>query len=305
MPWCGIASGCVYQTAYISVYNMKHKLGIIVFASVLLSGCGSYNKLYKSTDYDYKYEAAKQYFVEGQYSKAATLLDGLITVLKGTDKAEESLFMQALCQYKLGDYTTASQYFTTYYTSYPKGIFAETARYMSGKALYLDTPDPRLDQTSSMKAISELQNYLDYYPDAKNKEEVQNLIFSLQDQLVEKEYMSARLYYNLGAYIGNCNANNESNYESCVITAQNALKDYPYAKRREDLSFLIVEAKYELARNSVEDKQADRYRDAIDEYYGFKNEFPESKYMPAADKMFKAASAKVKEEGNPAANANS
>lgn len=300
-----MASGCVYQTAYISVYNMKHKLGIIVFASVLLSGCGSYNKLYKSTDYDYKYEAAKQYFVEGQYSKAATLLDGLITVLKGTDKAEESLFMQALCQYKLGDYTTASQYFTTYYTGYPKGIFAETARYMSGKALYLDTPDPRLDQTSSMKAISELQNYLDYYPDAKNKEEVQNLIFSLQDQLVEKEYMSARLYYNLGTYIGNCNANNESNYESCVITAQNALKDYPYAKRREDLSFLIVEAKYELARNSVEDKQADRYRDAIDEYYGFKNEFPESKYMPAADKMFKAASAKVKEEGNPAANANS
>lgn len=277
----------------------------MLFVSVALSSCGSYNKLYKSADYDYKYEAAKQYYVEGQYSKAATLLDDLITVMKGTDKAEESLFMQALSQYKLGDYSTASNYFTTYYNSYPKGLYTETARYLSGKALYLDTPDPRLDQTSSMKAITELQNYLDYYPDAKNKEEVQNLIFTLQDQLVEKEYMSAKLYYNLGNYIGNCNANNESNYESCVITAQNALKDYPYAKRREDLSFLIVEAKYELARNSVESKQADRYRDAIDEYHGFKNEFPESKYMKEADKMYKEASAKVKAETNPAENTNS
>lgn len=284
---------------------MKTRLGIMLFCGVALSSCGSYNKLYKSTDYDYKYEAAKQYYVEGQYSKAATLLDDLITVMKGTDKAEESLFMQALSQYKLGDYTTASNYFTTYYNSYPKGLYAETARYLSGKALYLDTPDPRLDQTSSLKAITELQNYLDYYPDAKNKEEVQNLIFTLQDQLVEKEYMSARLYYNLGNYIGNCNANNESNYESCVITAQNALKDYPYAKRREDLSFLIVEAKYELARNSVESKQADRYRDAIDEYHGFKNEFPESKYMKEADKMYKEASAKVKAESNPTDNTNS
>lgn len=264
-------------------------------ACLLLASCGSYNKLYKTADYDYKYEAAKEYYAAGEYSKAATLLDELITVMKGSSKAEESLFLQALTQYHLGDYPTASNYFSTYYNSYPKGVFSEQARYLSGKALYLDTPDPRLDQTSSMKAITELQNYLDYYPDAKNKEEVQNLIFSLQDQLVEKEYQSAKLYYNLGNYIGNCNANNESNFESCVITAQNALKDYPYAKRREDLSFLIVEAKYELARNSVSTKAADRFRDAIDEYHGFKNEFPESKYTKEVDKIYKDASSKVKE----------
>ena len=95
-----------------------------------------------------------------------------------------------------------------------------------------------------------------------------------------KEYLSARMYYNLGNYLGN-------NYQSCVITAQNALKDYPYTNLREDLSILILRAKYEMAIYSVEDKRAERYRETVDEYYAFKNEFPESKYMKEAEKIFK------------------
>ena len=73
---------------------------------------------------------------------------------------------------------------------------------------------------------------------------------------------------------------------SCVITAQNALKDYPYTSLREDLSIMILRAKYEMAVYSVEDKKAERYREAVDEYYAFKNEFPDSKYMKDADRIF-------------------
>ena len=71
----------------------------------------------------------------------------------------------------------------------------------------------------------------EYYPQSSRKQEAQNMIFALQDKLVLKELYSARLYYNLGNYMGN-------NYLSCVITAQNALKDYPYTDYREDLSIL-------------------------------------------------------------------
>lgn len=45
----------------------------------------------------------------------------------------------------------------------------------------------------------------------------------------------------------------------------------------------------EMAVYSVEDKRAERYREAVDEYYAFKNEFPESKYMKDADRIFKEA----------------
>lgn len=261
---------------------MKKNILITLLAALLLSSCGEYNKLLKSTDYEYKYEAAKNYFAKGQYNRAATLLNELIAILKGTDKAEESLYMLGMSYYNQNDYQTAAQTFTQYYNVYPRGTFTELARFHAGKALYLDTPEPRLDQSGTYNAIQQLQMFLEYFPNSAKKDEAQNMIFALQDKLVMKEYLSAKLYYNLGNYLGN-------NYESCVITAQNALKDYPYTNMREDLSILNLRAKYEMAVFSVEDKREERYREAVDEYYAFKNEFPESKYMKDADRIFKEA----------------
>lgn len=251
----------------------------LLAAALGLTSCGEYNKLLKSTDYDYKYEAAKSYFAKGQYNRAATLLNELIAILKGTDKAEESLYMLGMCYYNEQDYQTAAQSFIQYYQVYPRGTYAELARFHAGKALYLDTPEPRLDQSSTYKAIEELQMFMEYYPQSVKHQEAQQMIFELQDKLVMKEYLSAKLYYNLGNYRGN-------NYQSCVITAQNALKDYPYTNLREDLSILILRAKYELAVYSVEERKQERYRETVDEYYAFKNEFPESKYLKEAEKIF-------------------
>lgn len=261
---------------------MKKNTLITLLAALLLSSCGEYNKLLKSTDYEYKYEAAKNYFAKGQYSRTATLLNELIAILKGTDKAEESLYMLGMSYYNQKDYQTAAQTFIQYYNVYPRGTFAELARFHAGKALFLDTPESRLDQSGTYSAIQQLQMFMEYFSQSTRKEEAQNMIFALQDKLVMKEYLSAKLYYNMGNYMGN-------NYQACVITAQNALKDYPYTNLREDLSILVLRAKHELAIYSVEDKKLERYREAVDEYYAFKNEFPESKYLKEADRIFKEA----------------
>lgn len=258
---------------------MKKNILIILLSALLLPSCGEYNKLLKSTDYEYKYESAKNYFAKGQYNRAATLLNELIAILKGTDKAEESLYMLGMSYYNQKDYQTAAQTFIQYYNVYPRGIYTELARFHAGKALYLDTPEPRLDQSGTYTAIQQLQMFMEYFPQSSRKEEAQNMIFALQDKLVMKEYLSAKMYYNLGNYLGN-------NYLSCVITAQNALKDYPYTNLREDLSILILRAKYEMAINSVDDKKPERYRETVDEYYAFKNEFPESKYLKDAERIF-------------------
>ena len=44
------------------------------------------------------------------------------------------------------------------------------------------------------------------------------------------------------------------------------------------------------------EKSEERYLQAIDEYYGFKNEFPDSKYMKEANQIYKRCSAKVRKE---------
>ena len=50
---------------------------------------------------------------------------------------------------------------------------------------------------------------------------------------------------------------------------------------------LVLRARYSMAKESVQTKMIDRYRDTLDEYYAFKNEFPESKYMKEAEKIFR------------------
>lgn len=282
------------------VMTMKSKLLFrllpLAVALIVLGSCNNeYNMLLKSNDYDYKYEAAKQAYMNGQYTRAYQLLNELLLVLKGTSQAEESLILMALCHFELADYETATMYFDRYVKSYPKGTYTELARYMSGRACYLQSPDPRLDQSPTLTAITNLQQFLEFYPYSERREDVTDMIFQLQNRLVKKEYENAVLYYNLGNYVGNC-TNGGSNFEACIITAENALRSYPYSSLREDLYMLILRSRYELAKNSVLDKQDDRYRETIDEFYGFRNEFPDSKYMPEANRIFRHSNARLKGE---------
>ena len=192
--------------------------------------------------------------------------------------------MLAMAQFMTRDYESASETFKKYTTSYPKGDYAEKAFYYVGESLFESAPEPRLDQSPTIGAINAYQTFLDNFPDSPYREEAQRKLFELQDKLIMKEYLSAKLYYNLGGYFGNINANNESNYTSCIITAENALKIYPFTKLREDFSLLIVKSKFQLAENSSNDKKLERYRDAEDECYGFINEFPDSEHKDLAER---------------------
>ena len=250
---------------------------------MFFSSCiNEYNQMLKTDDYNFKYEAGKQFFAEGKYNKAINLLQEVVTMNKGTEKGEENLYMLGMAEYSRKDYDVASEYFKKYTSSYPRGTYAENAAYYYAHSLYNSTPEVALDQTATYEAIKAFQEFIDLYPESESREYAQSILFELQDKLVLKEYKAAKLYYDLGTYFGNC-TNGGSNYESCIITAQNALKDYPYTSLREDFSLLIMKSKYDLACQSVEAKKLDRYRDAEDECYGFINEFPDSKHCETAN----------------------
>ena len=273
---------------------MKKYLLIMSCAALLLSSCATeFNRVYKTSDVDYKYEYAKQCFAMGKYGQASSLLQDVVTVMKGTDNAQESLYMLAMAEYCNKDYESASATFKKYYTSYPKGMYAELASYYVGQSLYQSTPEPRLDQTPTIGAINAYQQFMDIYPDSKLRQQAQDRLFELQDKLVKKEYLSAKLYYNLGGYFLNC-IGGGSNYEACIITAQNALKQYPYSALREDFSILIMKSKFELAQHSTEAKKMERFQDAEDECYGFLNEYPDSKERETAEKYIEKCKKYIK-----------
>ncbi len=262
----------------------KYAYIIPLLCIALLSSCAAeFNRVYKSNDIEYKYEFAKECFAIGKFNQAVVLLQELVTIQKGTDKAQECLYMLGMAEYCDRDFESASETFKKYFSSYPKGIYAEQACFYIGQSLYQSTPEPRLDQTATVGAINAYQEFIDFFPESSYKERAQQRLYELQDKLILKEYLSAKLYYNLGEYFGNC-INGGSNYEACIVTAENTLKTYPFTSMREDFYLLIMKSKFELAEQSVEEKRIDRYREAEDECYGFINEFPESKDRATAEK---------------------
>ena len=258
--------------------RMGEKGILILLFMVMLSGCGEYQKLLKSRDPEEKYQAALRYFNDKQYIKSQTLLDDVSSYYKGTERSEDVLAYLARSYMGQKAYESATDYYQAYVRNYPKGKYATEAYFQVGHCQYLDSPDARLDQDITRKAIQAFSLFVELYPESPYAEQAYQEMSELYDKLAYKELKSAQLYYNLGSYLGN-------NYLSCEIVAKNALKDYPSNMYQEDFSWLILQAKYQQMVNSFEELKVERARDTQDEYYNFITEYPDSKHRKEADKM--------------------
>jgi outer membrane protein assembly factor BamD len=261
---------------YLCAMFIKMK-NIIVFALLLLlvgTACSDYNKIVKSTDYEFKYKKALEYYEAGEFVRSSQLLSELVNIYRGTSRADEVYYYYAKSHYGANDYLMAGHWFRTLVKDFPKSKYAEESQYMIGYCHYLDSPKPRLDQQVTQKAIDALQLYMNLYPNSDRIEEANRLIIELRDKLVYKSFLSGKLYYDL------------EDYKAAVVALTNSLKEFPDTKYREELMFMLLRAKYLLAIRSVEEKKEERLTDALDEYFTFVDEFPESEHRKEAEKFY-------------------
>ncbi len=254
--------------------KMRNIALLSMLALLLLAGCNDFNKVIKSTDYEYKFKKGIEYYDAGEYVRSGTLFQELINIYRGTSRADQIYYYYAKSMMGQKDYLMAVQYFRTLMREYPTSKYVEESQFMVGYCNYLLSPKVRLDQEVTINAIDALQLYINLYPFSERVDEAQRLIDELRDKLVEKSFLSARLYYDF------------ENYKAAVISLENSLKEYPDSRYREELMFMLLRSKYLLAINSVEEKKELRLSSALDEYFAFVDEFPESKYRKDADKFY-------------------
>ena len=261
------------------MFSRKLHTGHLLWLVVLiLTGCSQYTKVLKSDDVNWKTEMAYTYYEKGDYTKAGALFDQLAPLVSGTQKADSVFYYLAMNSFKMYDYMIAAHYFNQFVELYGNSVFAEDAAYMEAYSYYMISPRPELDQTDTYKAMEAVQLFMIRYPDSPKMAECQRIVLELREKLMEKSFISAELYYNMG------------DYKASITALNNCISEFPDTGYREDILFMLLKSRYMYALNSIPDKRAERYQETIDEYYSFIAEFPESSNKREADNMYEVAS---------------
>ena len=240
----------------------------------MLSSCGEYEKLLKSTDYDLKKSKAKEYYEEGQYVKTTEILTQILPRFRATDEAEELNWINAQSYYGMKDYYMAGSTFKSFIEQFPFGKHAEEANYMAALCDYNISPRPELDQEYTRNAIEGFNIFLNRFPNSTRVEECKTKIMDLEDKLVEKSFLSAKLYYDM------------KQYKAAVVALSNSLKEYSNSKYREKMMYLKLSSLFQYAELSFANKQKERYQATLDDYYSFMEEFPKSIYEKEVNSIF-------------------
>jgi outer membrane protein assembly factor BamD len=237
-------------------------------------GCkGNFEKIQKSKDVNFKLAKANEYYEKKQWSKANTLYEECLTIFKGTKSFEDIYYNYAYTFYNMKSYLPASYHFKNFADIFPKSARAEECEYMNSLCLYYQSPEASLDQTNTIKSMSELQTFVNTHSESKRVDEANKLIDQSREKLEEKDNYSAQLYYKIGQE------------KAASIAFQQLLNKYPDSKLADYYNYMQIKSYAEYAKQSIEEKQRDRYQKVVDDITDFKQKYPKSKYLSSIDQI--------------------
>lgn len=251
----------------------KLQTGFYGIILLLLASCSGYEKVLKSDDINYKLNKANQYYDKGQYTKANGVYQSLLPVMKGTKDFEALYYRYAYTSFYLKDYLAASYHFKNFTDYFPSSKDAEEAEYMHAYCLYMQSPKASLEQTNTLKAMEAMQSYINTHPQSKRVPEANKLMVVMRNKLELKDADAAKLYYNLG------------HYKAASVTYQLLLQNYPESVNADFYQYMTVRSFYNYARQSIKEKQEERYGNAASAFADLKADYPNSKYLAEAEKV--------------------
>ena len=250
---------------------------LLLFAILLFSSCGQYQKVLKGTDAGAKFAFAESLYVQGKYKKALKLMEQIVPVYRGKPQAEKLMYMYANTYYNLEDFYLAGYQFERFANSYPKSDSVELASYKSAISYYELSPRYSLDQKDTYTGLEKLQAFIDTYPDSEYRMAANEKVGELNYKLEKKAIEIAKQYLKTGEALGT--------YVNAIEAFENFISDYPGSKFREEAFFGRFEAEYELANNSVPRKVNDRLLKALEYYNDFAKYYTESELMIKANEI--------------------
>lgn len=246
----------------------------LLIIAVSVVGCSKFRKIQKSGDWKVKYEAALEYYENEDYHRTIILLEDILPIIRGTEEAELGNFYLAYSYYYQKQYILSAHHFDEFVRIYGRSEHVMEAAYMHAYSLYLQSPDYQLDQTVTYEAVTAMQKFINKYPASEYAPEADRIIDDMQRKLEKKAYEQCKLYYKL------------RRYKSALVVYDNFSKDFPDSDYNEEVSYLEIETSYDYAKESIQKRQEERYKNTVDFYLSFLEKYPNSKYLKDAEKIY-------------------
>lgn len=255
-------------------------LGVLVVA---LAACKSeFERARTSNDPEQIYKKAMAYYEEKEYDKAQALFELALPSYRGKQEAEDLYYKYAYTFYNQEQYVLAEQYFKNFSNTFGASPKKEEADFMSAYSSYQLSPNFRLEQSYSNKAIESLQNFINTYPASPRVAESNKLIDELRKKQEQKLFEEAKLYFDL------------KYYQAAVQTFENLLKEFAETGKAEEVRYYIVKSSYLWARNSITDKQKERFEDTKTRATDYLRKYKKGSFAVEVKDMLAEANATLK-----------
>lgn len=251
---------------------------IILFILLLTAiSCGSSHNIQRGDTAEVAFEKAMGLYENEQYSRATEAFETVLSISRGTSIAPDAQFYLAQSHYNNGSYLLAASEFQRFARNYTTDERRSEAEFMEAYSYYHMSPRYNLDQTYTHEALDRFQLFRTRYPDSELAEEALVYMEELRDKLARKKFNAAEMYLRIGEY------------RSAALYFELTVEEYPESSWAERALVNKILAYVEYAENSVQDRQQERYEEAVESYEEYVQIFPRGEHRSLAEEYYNRA----------------
>ncbi len=205
---------------------MRLKLTLVF--SLITLGCSITNPFDDNIPYKTRFDDGLAFYEEEKYVKASQQFNIIVERASHTDLGDDALFFLAESFFLNKDYDLALIEFEKLVSRMGFSPYIEKSRWRICESLMLLSPNYYHDQDSSLKAISQIQEFLDDFPNSEFSKDADKLIEELRSRLAEKNMETGKLYVKLKAY------------DSAIVSYNIVINEYYDTNFFEDANMEII-----------------------------------------------------------------
>lgn len=170
-----------------------------LYILLILVSCGSKVKK-EELDADQYFEYAKSLLDRGKYLDAITEFTVITLKYSGNPIVDDAQFYLAESHFKNHEYLIAVSEYQKVINDYPESVYVQESFYKIGLSFYHLSQRPELDQEYTLKALRQLQIFIEAYPEGDLRSEADLRLLELRTKMARKQLLGGNVYRKMGIY---------------------------------------------------------------------------------------------------------